>query len=117
MLIDQFEILDLGVVPEGELKNWGASFREFDAVVIGEGSSAKQAFKDALDSLALDGCDTSLLHEAGLEAGFYGQDAAKHLQDIEPMESEDDDEPMASIATQSEVTYMVGIRYNLNNEE
>jgi hypothetical protein len=116
MVIDQFEILDLGIVPEGELLTWGASFREFDAIIIGKGNSAKQAFKDALDFLALEGCDTRLLHEAGVEAGFYGEDAAKHLEDIEPMDPDENDSTQ-TISSPLEVAYMIGIRYNLNNVE
>jgi hypothetical protein len=109
MVIDQFEILDLGIVPEGELLTWGASFRGFDCVVIGEGSSARQAIDDALNDLSLAGLDTSLLHEAAVEAGFYGVEASKHVSDIEPME---DLEADGDTLQQDEVTYLIGIRYN-----
>lgn len=109
MLIDQFEILDLGVIPEGELATWGASFRAFDCAIIGEGSSARQAIDDALNQLALDGFDTRLLHEAGVEAGFYGVEASKHVSDIEPMEGDEEDEESDEAEN---VNYLIGIRYN-----
>ncbi len=105
MEILTFQFCDLGPAPEGFYDCWGASFQSvFDDSVIGTGHSASAAFNDALDQLALDGFDTKLLHEAGVEYGFFSGGANVLAGDIEPHyeEDESDDEPDI---------YHVGIRF------
>lgn len=112
MEILTFQFCDLGPAPEGYFDCWGASFHQhFDDSVIGTGPSASAAFDDALNQLALDGFDTKLLHEAGVEYGFYSGGANVLATDIEPHyedEEETDDEP---------AIYHVGIRFQNPDDE
>jgi len=108
MDITNFEILDLGPAPEGLYDEWGASYRpSMTCSVVGEGSNAGKAFADALDQLALEGYDTKLLNESGMEMGFYSMAASTPATEIEPHVDPDEDEP----ADDSEIVYHVGIRY------
>lgn len=107
MEITNFEILDLGPAPEGLFDDWGASYRtSMTCSVIGEGENAGKAFQDALDQLAMDGYDTKLLNESGMEMGFYSMAASTPVKDIElhvdPDEEDGEAEPML---------YHVGIRF------
>jgi len=105
MEILTFQFCDLGPAPDGYYDTWGASFQSiYDDSVIGTGHSAAAAFNDALDQLAMDGLDTKLIHEAGVEYGFFSGSANVHAKDIEPhYESEEEDEPADE--------YHVGIRF------
>lgn len=105
MEILTFQFCDLGPAPEGFYDTWGASFQSiYDDSVIGTGSSASAAFNDALDQLAMDGLDTKLIHEAGVEYGFFSGSANVNAKDIEPHfePEEEDEEPDV---------YHVGIRF------
>jgi len=50
----KFEIVDLGAAPVDTVFP-GDTFRDLDASILGTGPSAKDAVKNALDQLALDG--------------------------------------------------------------
>lgn len=107
MEITNFEIVDLGPAPEGVFDDWGASYREsMTCSVIGEADNAASAFRDALDQLALEGYDTKLLNESGMESGYYSMAASTPAKDIElHVEPEEDEaEPVV-------IRYHVGIRF------
>jgi hypothetical protein len=108
MDITNFEILDLGPAPEGLYDTWGASYRaSMTCSVVGEGKNAGTAFQDALDQLALEGYDTKLLNESGMEMGFYSMAASTPVAQIEPhVEPDEEDEE-----DDCEIVYHVGIRY------
>jgi hypothetical protein len=113
MEITNFEIVDLGPAPEGLFDNWGASYRPtMNASVIGEGNNAGKAFQDALDQLAMEGYDTKLLNESGMEMGFYSMAASTQVGDIElhvdPDEEDDEQEPLL---------YYVGVRFEGMDED
>ena len=94
MEILTFQFCDLGPAPEGFYDTWGASFQ----------SIYDDSVNDALDQLALDGLGTKLIHEAGVEYGFFSGSANVFAKDIElHYEPEDDDEPCEE--------YHVGIRF------
>ena len=107
MEITNFEIVDLGPAIEGTFDDWGASYREsMTCSVIGEAENAGKAFQAALDELALEGYDTKLLNESGMEMGFYSVAASKPAKEIElHVEPDEEDDPDA------EILYHVGIRY------
>jgi hypothetical protein len=105
MEILTFQFADLGPAPDGAFDCWGASFlQHFDDSVIGTGSNAAVAFNDALNQLAMDGFDTKLLHEAGVEYGFLSGAASVEATDIEP--HYEDEEP-----SEDPIVYHVGIRF------
>ena len=108
MDITNFEILDLGPASEGLYDTWGASYRvSMTCSVVGEGKNAGTAFQDALDQLALEGYDTKLLNESGMEMGFYSMAASTPVAQIEPhVEPDEEDEE-----DDCEIVYHVGIRY------
>ena len=112
MDIVNFEIVDLGVGPEGSFDHWGPGFNlDMNASVIGEGPTARKALDDALDQMAIDGLGTRLLHESALEAGFMGSMADVDADRIPPhddAEDEDDDTPLV---------YHIGIRFHLEAED
>jgi hypothetical protein len=110
MDITNFEILDLGPAPEGLYDTWGASYRaSMTCSVVGEGKNAGTAFQDALDQLALEGYDTKLLNESGMEMGFYSMAASTLASQIEShVEPDEDDEDEED---DCEIVYHVGIRY------
>jgi len=89
-MVAKFEIIDMGAAPADTVAP-GNTFRSlYDADVMGTGVTAKAAFDDALNQLALDGYETRLLHEVGIEAGYYSQDAQQPAAGIyEPAEGED----------------------------
>ena len=105
MEILTFQFCDLGPAPEGFYDCWGASFQSiYDDSVIGTGRSAAAAYNDALDQLALDGLGTKLMHEAGVEYGFFSGSANVLAKDIElHYDPDEDDEPCDE--------YHVGIRF------
>ena len=108
MDITNFEIVDLGPAPEGLFEEWGASYRpSMTCSVVGEGPNAGKAFADALDQLALEGYDTKLLNESGMEMGFYSMAASTPATEIEPHVDPDEEEPEDDF----EIVYHVGIRY------
>ena len=110
MDITNFEILDLGPAPEGLYDTWGASYRaSMTCSVVGEGKNAGTAFQDALDQLALEGYDTKLLNESGMEMGFYSMAASTPVAQIEPHVEPDEDEEDEE--DDCEIVYHVGIRY------
>lgn len=113
MEITNFEIVDLGPAPEGLYDNWGASYRAtMSASVIGEGPNAGKAFQDALDQLAMEGYDTKLLNESGMEMGFYSMAASTLVKDIEPhVDPDEEDEE------QEPLLYYVGIRFEGMDED
>lgn len=105
MEILTFQFCDLGPAPEGFYDCWGASFQSvYDDSVIGTGHSAAAAFNDALNQLAMDGFDTKLLHEAGVEYGFFSGAANVLAGDIEPHYEEEEPQDEPDI-------YHVGIRF------
>jgi hypothetical protein len=107
MEITNFEILDLGPAYEGTFDAWGASYRELmTCSVIGEGDNAGKAFQDALDQLALEGYDTKLLNESGMEMGFYSMAASKPAKEIEAHVDPDEEDD-----AEAEILYHVGIRF------
>jgi len=110
MDITNFEILDLGPATEGLYDTWGASYRaSMTCSVVGEGKNAGTAFQDALDQLALEGYDTKLLNESGMEMGFYSMAASTPVSQIEPHVEPDEDEE--DEGDDCEIVYHVGIRY------
>jgi hypothetical protein len=111
MDITNFEILDLGPAPEGLYDTWGASYRAaMTCSVIGEGANAGTAFQDALNQLALEGYDTKLLNESGMEMGFYSMAASTPVAQIES-HVEPDEEDESDEEDDCEIVYHVGIRY------
>jgi len=111
MDITNFEILDLGPALEGLYDAWGASYRpSMTCSVVGEGTNAGTAFQDALDQLALEGYDTKLLNESGMEMGFYSMAASTPVSQIES-HVEPDEEDEADEEDDCEIVYHVGIRY------
>lgn len=104
-MVDKFDIIDLGAAPADTVVP-GNTFREkLDSDVMGTGATAQAAFEDALTQLALDGYDTKLLHEAGIEAGYRSQDAQTPAAELyEPAEDED--------VSNDVIEYHVLIRFN-----
>ena len=89
LMVAHFEIVDLGAAP-AETVAPGGSFRNFDAEVFGTGNSAKAAMDDALNQMALDGFDTSLIHARALEDGWLGTTATTPAAELyEPEEGEE----------------------------
>jgi len=84
-----FEIVDLGAAPADTVAP-GNTFRDLlDSDVMGTGKTAKAAFNDALDQLAMEGFGTRLPHESGIEAGYHGKLAEVAASELyEPEEGE-----------------------------
>ena len=112
MEIHYFQIIDLGTGRDGEV-GWGISHdARLDSDVLGVGDTAKAAFNDALDLLAIDGLGTRLLSEAGIEAGFLSQSACEPCASYH--EDEDEDEE-GDDSTDDDVVEVLdpGIRYHV----
>ena len=110
-IISIFEISDLGPAPEGSYDFFSVSYRpEFDESALGTGATAKDAFDSALNQIALDGLDTKLLHEAGIEAGFYSALASTRRAETVFAEI-GDDELTGDVETDEPILYHVGIRF------
>jgi hypothetical protein len=93
MEILKFEIVDLGAAPVDTVRP-GDTFREeLNASILGTGPTAKDAVKNALDQLALDGFGTRLLHEASIEAGYHSEAAGQSALGLyEPQEDDEEDD-------------------------
>lgn len=120
MRITLFEIVDLGIAPENHWEGFGPSFRDtYNAVVVAEGATANEAFNSALNILSLDGFDTRLLSEAGIEDGYGSSDAhtpAAELCELIDEDDEDDDDEEAG-EDDSPLVYHIGIRFKRNEQE
>ena len=104
MEILKFEIVDLGAAPVDTVYP-GDTFREdLNASILGTGPCAKDAIKNALDQLALDGFGTKLLHEASIEAGWHGKAALESAANL--YEGDDDEEE-----TNEVIEYHILIRF------
>lgn len=111
MEIVNFEIVDLGVGPEGSFDHWGPGFNpDMNASAMGVGDTARKALDDALDQLALDGYGTRLLHESALEAGFMGSMADAPADSIPAHSDEDEDED-----DDTPLQYHIGIRFHVED--
>jgi hypothetical protein len=108
-----FSICDLGPAPSDFYDCWGATFQsQFDDSVIGTGKTAHEAFNNALDQLAMLGFGTKLLHETGVEYGFFSGAASVEASEIEPHFDPEEGEDL------SDDLYHVGIRFqSLDDEE
>ena len=113
-LIKAFEIVDLGVMPSGSMDSWGTNYHPaINAAVVGEGRNAHDAFGEALDAIREEGHDASLIAETGRDLGYDSEASFRTVEEIEPLDEVDEDDPMPEGAnpTEKHVAYYVGIRY------
>jgi hypothetical protein len=116
MHILNFEIVDLGPLFSDWFDDWGASYRQtLNSSVIGQGPTAKAAFLDAMNKLALEGFATSLVQEVGIEMGLFSAQAETDATKIElhcEINQDDfaEDEPDG-------IVYHIGIRYESEQAE
>lgn len=61
MKIKKFEIINHGYEDSSYFQGYGTAFTDFDYVATGIGTDAKEAYEDALDQLAMNGYDVSIL--------------------------------------------------------
>jgi hypothetical protein len=59
--IAQYEVENIGPEHSQYFQGRGVSMTRFDAVYIGIGDDAKEAYEDAVESAAMDDCDVSRL--------------------------------------------------------
>jgi len=110
MHILNFEIVDLGPLFSDWFSDWGASYRQsLNSSVIGEGPTAKAAFIDAMNKLALEGFATSLVQEVGIDMGLFSKQAEADATTMElHCEISQDDFPTDEL---DKIVYHIGIRY------
>lgn len=103
MKVQEFELLDLGVMPAESLDKWGASMSEFTDSLVGRGNSGAEAVRDLLDQLAIMGLDGSEVEEHMREGGYMGQDANTTVADLVS-----GDDELGDVHCQ----YFVGLRFD-----
>lgn len=103
MKVQEFEILDLGVMPAEALDKWGASMAQFTDSLLGRGNTAAEAVRDLLDQLAIMGLDPSDVEHDMREGGFLGNDSELTVADLVA-----DDDDLGDVACQ----YFIGLRFD-----
>lgn len=104
--ITDYEIIDHGIDHSQYFQGCGVSYTRFENVVTGCGSSADEAWNDALEQMACNGADISGI-ESSEDNTHYTSDAAK-AADVESFVRSQGEE----ITDDCELYYYLSIRWN-----
>lgn len=106
--ITKYEVIDHGVDHSQYFQGCGVSYTSFDHVATGCGSSASEAWNDALEQIASDGTDVQSLEDS--EDGKLFTSAKAEAATVEAFVEKQGEE----MAEDCELYYYVSIRYCKN---